>query len=160
MVRKARRTLAGIASGPSPPPACPALVRDPVRPPPEATTARVGCCNRDLRPGWASLDDPHPPSNGLCPMLWQIGQGHGSIASLSARPSGQETDRPLHRLFRGLLDLHSRSGPLDRTTAPSPAPGSLCSAASTRPVVLPGRSSASGSIDNASDEPSSLYLPG
>src|SRR3954468_11733449 len=89
-------------------------------------------------------------------MLWRIGQGHGSIASQSARPfRGQETDRPLHRLFRGLLELHARSGPLDRATAP----GSLCSAASTRPVVLPDRSPASGSIDTAPDEPSSLLSP-
>src|SRR3954471_19779082 len=33
---------------------------------------------------------------------------------------GQETGRPLHRLFRGLLELHSRSGPLDRATVPRP----------------------------------------
>ena len=69
---------------------------------------------------------------------------------------GQETGRPLHRLFRGLLGLHARSGPLDRAPLPSTAPGSLCPAASTRPVALPGRSSASGSIDTAPDGP---FLP-
>src|SRR3954465_9592864 len=67
---------------------------------------------------------------------------------------GQETGRPLHRLFRGLLELHARSGPLDRATVS----GSLCPTASTQPVVLPGRSSASGSIDTASDEPSFISL--
>jgi hypothetical protein len=59
----------------------------------------------------------------------------------------QKTGRRLHRLFRGLLELHSRYGPLDRSTAH----GGLCHEASTRPVALPSRSSASGSIDNSPD---------
>ena len=57
----------------------------------------------------------------------------------------QKAGRRLHRLFRGLLELHSRYGPLDR----SAAQGGLCHEASTRPVAQPRRSSASGSIDNS-----------
>jgi hypothetical protein len=59
----------------------------------------------------------------------------------------QETGRHLHRFFRGLLELHSRYGPLDRSTAH----GGLCHEASTQPVAQPSRSSASGSIDNCPD---------
>src|SRR3954452_11489140 len=79
-------------------------------------------------------------------------RGMGRLLPCPHGLPGQETGRPLHRLFRGLLELHARSGPLDR----APAPGSLCPTALTRPVALPSRSSASGSIDNALDEPSSL----
>src|ERR1035437_2822370 len=56
----------------------------------------------------------------------------------------QKTGRRLHRLFRGLLELHSRYNPLDRSTAQ----GGLCHEASARPVTQPNRSSASRSIDN------------
>src|ERR1035441_5569959 len=45
----------------------------------------------------------------------------------------QKTGRRLHRLFRGLLELHSRCSPLDRSTAQ----GGLCHEASARPVTQP-----------------------
>ncbi len=47
--------------------------------------------------------------------------------------------------FRGLLGLHSRYGPLDRSTAQ----GGLCHEAPARPVTRPSRSSATRSIDNS-----------
>jgi hypothetical protein len=47
--------------------------------------------------------------------------------------------------FRGLLRLHSRYGPLDR----SAAQGDLCHEASKRPVTRPPRSSATRSTDNS-----------
>ena len=50
-----------------------------------------------------------------------------------------------HYGFRGLLRLHSRYGPLDRSTARS----GLCHEASARPVTRPSRSSATRSIDNS-----------
>ena len=49
--------------------------------------------------------------------------------------------------FRGLLRLHSRYGPLDRSTAQ----GGLCYEASRRPVTQPPRSSATRSTDNSLD---------
>ncbi len=49
--------------------------------------------------------------------------------------------------LRGLLELHSRYSPLDRSTAQ----GGLCHEASARPVTQPNRSSASRSIDNCLD---------
>ncbi len=49
-----------------------------------------------------------------------------------------------HYGFRGLLRLHSRYGPPDRSTARS----GLCHGASARPVARPSRSSATRSIDN------------
>ena len=49
--------------------------------------------------------------------------------------------------FRGLLRLHSRYGPLDRSTAQ----GGLCHEASRRPVTQPPRSSATRSTDNSLD---------
>ena len=45
----------------------------------------------------------------------------------------------------GLLRLHSRYGPLDR----SAAQGGLCHEASRRPVTRPPRSSATRSTDNS-----------
>src|SRR6202050_3468923 len=50
-----------------------------------------------------------------------------------------------HYGFRGLLRLHSRYGPLDRSTARS----ALCHEASARPVARPSRSLATRSIDNS-----------
>ena len=50
-----------------------------------------------------------------------------------------------HCNFRGLLGLHSRYGPLDRSTAQS----GLCHEASAQPVTQPNRSSASRSIVNS-----------
>ncbi len=71
---------------------------------------------------------------------------HTSVASPSraAFPNRQAGRHPqLH--FRGLLRLHSRYGPLDR----SAAQGDLCHEASKRPVTQPPRSSATRSTDNS-----------
>jgi hypothetical protein len=59
-----------------------------------------------------------------------------------------QAGRHPHHHFRGLLRLHSRYGPLDCSTAQ----GGLCHEASTRPVTQPGRSSATGTIDNSPGE--------
>ena len=61
----------------------------------------------------------------------------------AAFPEWQEGRHP-HCHFRGLLRLHSRYGPPDR----SAAQGDLCREAPTLPVTRPSRSSASGPIDN------------
>ena len=69
-----------------------------------------------------------------------------SVASplYAAFPNRQAGRHPqLH--FRGLLRLHSRYGPLDR----SAAQGDLCHEASKRPVTQPPRSSATRSTDNS-----------
>ena len=71
---------------------------------------------------------------------------HLSVASppRAAFPEIQAGRRP-RRLFRGLLRLHSRYGPSDRSTAQ----GGLCHEASTRLVAQTGRSSATRSTDNS-----------
>ena len=56
-----------------------------------------------------------------------------------------QVGRHPHCHFRGLLRLHSRYGPPDR----SAAQGDLCHEAPTQPVAQPSRSSASGPIDNS-----------
>ena len=61
----------------------------------------------------------------------------------AAFPKWQEGRHP-HCHFRGLLRLHSRYGPPDR----SATQGDLCHEAPTQPVTRPSRSSASGPIDN------------
>jgi hypothetical protein len=61
----------------------------------------------------------------------------------AAFPKWQEGRHP-HCHFRGLLRLHSRYGPSDR----SAAQGDLCREAPAQPVTQPSRSPASGSIDN------------
>ena len=53
--------------------------------------------------------------------------------------------RHQHCHFRGLLRLHSRYGPPDR----SAAQGDVCHEAPAQPVAQPNRSSASRSIDNS-----------
>ena len=65
-----------------------------------------------------------------------------SFPARTAFPKWQEGRHP-HCHFRGLLRLHSRYGPPDR----SAAQGDLCHEASTQPVTRPSRSSATGSID-------------
>ena len=71
---------------------------------------------------------------------------HLSVASppRAAFPEIQAGRRP-RRHFRGLLRLHSRYGPSDRSTAQ----GGLCHEASTRLVAQTGRSSATRSTDNS-----------
>jgi hypothetical protein len=62
----------------------------------------------------------------------------------TAFPKWPEGRHP-HCHFRGLLRLHSRYGPSDR----SAAQGDLCHEAPALPVTRPSRSSATGSIDNS-----------
>ena len=61
----------------------------------------------------------------------------------AAFPKWQEGRHP-HCHYRGLLRLHTRYGPPDR----SAAQGDLCREAPTPTVARPGRSPASGPIDN------------
>jgi hypothetical protein len=58
-----------------------------------------------------------------------------------------QAGRHPHLYFRGLLRLHSRYGPSDRSTAQS----GLCHEASIQPVTRPNRSSATRAIDNSLD---------
>jgi hypothetical protein len=65
-------------------------------------------------------------------------------APVGAFPVWQVGRHP-HCHFRGLLRLHSRYGPPDR----SATQGDLCHEAPAQPVAQPSRSSASGPIDNS-----------
>src|SRR5262249_27819362 len=81
-----------------------------------------------------------------CPLPRRTKRVHMSI-SFPVRatfPVIQAGRRP-HLHFRGLLELHSRYGPSDRSTAQ----GGLCHEASIRPVAQPNRSPATRSIDNS-----------
>ena len=92
-----------------------------------------------------SPDYPCCPSNVPCPLPRRTEQGHASMACLFVLPSPNlQVGRRPHWFFRGLLRLHSRYGPPDRSTAQ----GGLCHEASARPVTRPNRSSATGLIDN------------
>ena len=62
----------------------------------------------------------------------------------AAFPKWPEGRHP-HCHFRGLLGLHTRYGPPDRSVAQ----GDLCHEAPALPVTRPNRSSASRSIDNS-----------
>jgi hypothetical protein len=62
-------------------------------------------------------------------------------AAFPGNPAGRRS----HPDFRGLLGLHSRYRPLDRSTAQ----GGLCHEAPARPVTRQDRSSATRSIDNS-----------
>ena len=55
------------------------------------------------------------------------------------------------RLIQGLLELHSRYGPSDRSVAQ----GDLCHEAPALPITQLSRSSATGSIDNS---PGGIFL--
>ena len=68
----------------------------------------------------------------------------------AAFPKWQEGRHP-HCHFRGLLRLHSRYGPPDR----SAAQGNLCHEAPALAVARTSRSSATGSIDNS---PCGIFL--
>ena len=71
---------------------------------------------------------------------------HASVASpFHAAFPGRKAGRHPHHHFRGLLRLHSRYGPLGRSTAQ----GGLCHEASRRPVTRPPRSLATRSTDNS-----------
>ena len=127
---------------------------DPVRlpPGPPCSPRRWRC---DLRPERASPDYPDHLSNVPCPIRTCRAQYPGgservpmSVASPfhAAFPVSQAGRHPRFH-FRGLLRLHSRYGPLDRSTAQ----GGLCHEASRRPVTQPPRSSATRSTDNSLD---------
>ena len=90
---------------------------------------------------------PHHLYDVPCPLPRRIGRMRASIASPSVRPSVLQAGRHPHLYFRGLLRLHSRYGPSDRSTAQ----GGLCHEASVRPVARPNRSSATRVIDNSLD---------
>jgi hypothetical protein len=62
----------------------------------------------------------------------------------AAFPKWQEGRHP-HCHFRGLLGLHTRYGPPDRSVAQ----GDLCHEAPAQPVTRPSRSSATRTIDNS-----------
>src|SRR5208337_1000949 len=86
----------------------------------------------EMRPptGRVSPDYPCCPSNVPCPLPRRTEQGHASMACLFVRPSPNlQVGRRPHWFFRGLLRLHSRYGPPDRSTAQ----GGLCHEASARP---------------------------
>ncbi len=71
---------------------------------------------------------------------------HTSVASpLHAAFPDRQAGRHPRFHFRGLLRLHSRYGPLDRSTAQ----GGLCHEAPRRPVTRPPRSLATRSTDNS-----------
>jgi len=74
----------------------------------------------------------------------QTGASVDCFPAHAAFPESQAGRHPHHH-FRGLLRLHSRYGPLDRSTAQ----GGLCHEASNRLVTQPIRSSATRSIDNS-----------
>jgi hypothetical protein len=96
-------------------------------------------------PSWVSPDYSHRLSNVPCPLPRRTQRVHLSIpfpvgAAFPGNPAGRRS-----RLdFRGLLRLHSRYGPLDRSTAQS----GLCHEAPARPVARQDRSSATRPIDN------------
>src|SRR4051794_30817735 len=75
-----------------------------------------------------------------------MGAGVDCFPAHAAFPVMQAGRHPL-LYFRGLLRLHSRYGPPDRSTAQ----GGLCHEASVQPVTRPNRSSATRAIDNSLD---------
>ena len=115
-------------------------LRLPSDPPP---VRRWGCQPRSR---WVSPDDPHHPSNVPCPLPRRIETGAcvDCFPAHTAFPVSQAGRHP-HLHFRGLLRLHARYGPLDRSTAQ----GGLCHEAPAQSVARPNRSSATRSIDNS-----------
>ena len=118
---------------------------DPVRlppwPPPSATL-------RPLPSPMTGLPRlPEPPFRRAVPTTPadRAGARVDCFPAHAAFPKWQEGRHP-HCHFRGLLRLHSRYGPPDR----SAAQGDLCREAPARPVTRPSRSPASGPIDNLS----------
>ena len=118
-------------------------VRIPLTPPPKATLRPLPSCQTGL----PRL--PEPPFQRAVPTTPadRMGAGVDCFPIHAAFPVIQAGRHPHHH-FRGLLRLHSRYGPSDRSTAQ----GGLCHEASARPVTRPSRSSATGSIDNSPGE--------
>ena len=117
-------------------------VRLPPMPPPEATLRSLPSHQTGL-PRLLGLPFrravPTTPAD-------QTGACVDCFPAHAAFPKWQEGRHP-HCHFRGLLRLHSRYGPPDR----SAAQGDLCHEAPAQPVTRLGRSSASESIDNSPD---------
>jgi hypothetical protein len=88
---------------------------------------------------------PEPPFRRAVPTTPadRAGARVDCFPARTAFPKWQEGRHP-HCHYRGLLRLHSRYGPPDR----SATQGDLCREAPTRPVARPSRSPASGPIDN------------
>ena len=141
-VQSAPEARALSSAGVTRPPRSYGPLRLPSDPPP---VRRWGC---QPQSGRVSPDDPHHPSNVPCPVPRRIETGAcvDCFPAHTAFPVSQAGRHP-HLHFRGLLRLHARYGPLDCSTAQ----GGLRHEASTRPVALPGRSSATRSIDNSLD---------
>src|SRR5207344_279418 len=121
-------------------------VRLPPEPPPVATL-------RPLPSPMAGLPRlPEPPFRRAVPTTPadQAGARVDCFPACAAFPKWPEGPHP-HCHFRGLLRLHSRYGPSDR----SAAQGDLCYEAPALPVARPSRSSATGSIDNS---PGGIFL--
>src|SRR4051812_22139111 len=118
-------------------------VRIPLTPPPRATLRPLPPC----RTGLPRL--PEPPFQCAVPTTPadRMGAGVDCFPIHTAFPVMQAGRHPHHH-FRGLLRLHSRYGPLDRSTAQ----GGLCHEASTRSVTRPSRSSATEAIGNSPGE--------
>jgi hypothetical protein len=92
-----------------------------------------------------------PRSVSACRCTPYDGAGFQTSPNHRSTESKISVDRK--RPIQGLLGLHPRYGPLNCSTAH----GGLCHEASTQMVAHPGRSSATGSIDNS---PGGSYLPG
>ena len=137
-------------SGPFPPPALPGLSSNMTL----SDTRRHRRLSATLRPLPSCQNGPPPITRitlPTCRAHYPDGSETGACVDCypvhAAFPVIQAGRHPyLH--FRGLLRLHSRYGPLDCSTAQ----GGLCHEASTRPVTRPGRSSATGTIDNSPGE--------
>ena len=96
-------------------------------------------------PARVSPDYPHHLSDVPCPLPRRTETGASVDCFPAVRPSPKSRRVGIRNChFRGLLRLHSRYGPPDR----SAAQGGLCREASTRPVTRPSRSPATGPIDN------------
>ena len=91
---------------------------------------------------------PEPPSRRAVPTTPadRAGARVDCFPAHAAFPKWQEGRHP-HCHFRGLLRLHSRYRPSDRSTAH----GDLCHEAPALSVARPSRSSATRSIDNSLD---------
>ncbi len=114
-------------------------VRLPPCPPPDAMLRPLPSPRR------VSPDYPNHPSDVPCPLPRRIArvQRVDCFPTRAAFPKWPEGRHP-HCHFRGLLGLHSRYGPPDR----SAAQGGLCRGAPTQPVTRPSRPPASRPIDN------------
>ena len=133
-------------SGPFPPPALPGF-NGPMTLSDSRQCRRLQATLRPLpshRTGLPRL--PEPPFRRAVPTTPadQAGARVDCFPARAAFPKWQEGRHP-HCHFRGLLRLHSRYSPPDR----SAAQGDLCHEAPALPVTRPSRSSATRSIDNS-----------